>query len=111
MTEPTGTSQTGNVQIMNVQVMIEQLVKSLVDDADKVSVSVVEEPGETVLELELAPRDVGKVIGKQGRTIRAMRNLLSAAGVRSNKRYALEIIEDEIEEDEIEPKQPEQNPV
>lgn len=116
MTEPTGTSQTGNVravnaQNINVQIMIEQLVKSLVDDGDKVSVSLVEEPGETVLELELAPRDIGKVIGKQGRTIRAMRNLLSAAGVRSNKRYALEIIEDEIEEDEIEPKQPEQNPV
>lgn len=111
MTEPSGTSQTGNVRVMNVQVMIEQLVKSLVDDGDKVSVSLVEEPGETVLELELAPRDVGKVIGKQGRTIRAMRNLLSAAGVRSNKRYALEIIEDEIEEDEIEPKQQEQNPV
>ncbi len=106
MTEPAVNSPTGNVQIM-----IEQLVKSLVDDPDQVSVSVVEEQGETVLELELAPRDVGKVIGKQGRTIRAMRNLLSAAGVRSNKRYALEIIEDEIEEDEVEPGQPDKNPV
>jgi predicted RNA-binding protein YlqC (UPF0109 family) len=96
MTEPIGNSQTGNVRVVNVQIMIEQLVKSLVEDSDKVSVSVVEEPGETVLELELAPRDVGKVIGKQGRTIRAMRNLLSAAGVRANKRFALEIIEDEV---------------
>jgi hypothetical protein len=101
MTEPTGTRQAGNVQIM-----IEQLVKSLVDDSGQVAVSVVEEPGETVLELEVAQRDVGRVIGKQGRTIRAMRNLLSAAGVRSNKRYALEIIEDEIE-----PAQTDQNPV
>ena len=105
------TDQAANSPTGNVRVMIEHLVKSLVDDADKVSVSVVEEPGETVLELEVAPRDVGKVIGKQGRTIRAMRNLLSAAGVRSNKRYALEIIEDEIEEDEGEPGQPDKNPV
>lgn len=98
--------QAGNVQGVNVQTMIEQLVKSLVDDSGQVLVSVVEEPGETVLELEVAQRDVGKVIGKQGRTIRAMRNLLSAAGVRSNKRYALEIIEDDIE-----PARPDQNPV
>jgi hypothetical protein len=106
MTEPTGSRQAGNVQVVNVQIMIEQLVKSLVDDSGQVSVSVVEEPGETVLELEVAQRDVGKVIGKSGRTIRAMRNLLSAAGVRANKRHALEIIEDEIE-----PAQPDQNPV
>ncbi len=111
MTEPTETSQpgnarAGNVPVINVQIMIEQLVKSLVDDSGQVSVSVVEEPGETVLELEVAPRDVGKVIGKQGRTIRAMRNLLSAAGARFNKRYALEIIEDDIES-----ARPDQNPV
>jgi len=79
--------------------MIEQLVKSLVDNAGNVAVSVVEDPGETVLELEVAPRDVGKVIGKQGRTIRAMRNLLSAAGVRSNQLFALEIIEDDATPD------------
>ena len=93
MTGQTETDQVGNVRVTT---MIEQIVKSLVDDAGKVSVSFVEEPGETLLELEVAPRDVGKVIGKQGRTIRAMRNLLSAAGARSNKRFALEIIEDDI---------------
>jgi predicted RNA-binding protein YlqC (UPF0109 family) len=91
MTEPVG-----NDQNAKVRTMIEQVIKSIVDDHEHVSVSLVEEPGETVLELEVAPRDVGKVIGKQGRTIRAMRNLLSAAGARSNKRFALEIIEDEI---------------
>jgi len=80
--------------------MIEQIVKSLVEDASQVSVDLVEEPGETVLELKVAPRDVGKVIGKQGRTVRAMRNVLSAAGVRANKRYAIEIIEDEAAEEE-----------
>lgn len=98
MTGQTDTNQPPNPRAMAVTTMIEQIVKSLVDDAEKVSVTVVEEPGETVLELEVAPRDVGKVIGRQGRTIRAMRNLLSAAGARANKRYALEIIEDEIEE-------------
>ncbi len=57
MTEPTGSHQAGNARVVNaqnanVQTMIEQLVKSLVDDSGQVSVSVVEEPGETVLELE-----------------------------------------------------------
>jgi predicted RNA-binding protein YlqC (UPF0109 family) len=109
MTEPIGNSQTGNVrvvnmQIMNVQIMIEQVVKSLVEDSDQVSVTLVEEPGETVLELKVAARDVGKVIGKQGRAVRAMRNLLSAAGARSNKRFALEIMEDQIVQEESGPR-------
>jgi predicted RNA-binding protein YlqC (UPF0109 family) len=53
----------------------------------------VEEEGETVLELTVAESDLGKVIGKSGRTARALRTLLSAAGVKSGKRYALEILE------------------
>ena len=80
---------------VNVPVMIEQIVKSLVEEPDLVEINLVEEPQETVLELKVAPRDIGKVIGKQGRTVRAMRNLLSAAGVRSNKNFALEIMEEE----------------
>ncbi len=96
MTGQAETNHAANSRAAAVTTMIEQIVKSLVDDAEKVSVTVLEDRGETVLELEVAPRDVGKVIGRQGRTIRAMRNLLSAAGVRSNKRYALEIIEDDV---------------
>jgi predicted RNA-binding protein YlqC (UPF0109 family) len=88
--------QATNVQAINVQAMIENVVKSLVEDPQQVSVNVVEDAGETVLELKVGPQDVGKIIGKQGRTVRAMRNLLSAAGVRANKRFALEIIEDEL---------------
>jgi predicted RNA-binding protein YlqC (UPF0109 family) len=88
--------QATNVQAINVQAMIENVVKSLVEDPQQVSVNVVEHAGETVLELKVGPQDVGKIIGKQGRTVRAMRNLLSAAGVRANKRFALEIIEDEL---------------
>ncbi|MGH9512410.1 MAG: KH domain-containing protein [Terriglobales bacterium] len=93
MTEPNPTSQAANVRVM-----IENLVKSLVDEREQVAVGIAEKTGETVLELQVAPRDVGKVIGKQGRTVRAMRNLLSAAGARSNKRFGLEIIEDELDD-------------
>ena len=85
----------GSGQAVDAQRLIEYVAKSLVDDPEKVSVTVVEEPGETVIELEVGPRDVGKVIGKQGRTVRAMRSLLSAAGVRSRKRFELDIIEPE----------------
>ena len=52
-----------------------------------------EDGGETVVELEVAESDLGKIIGRHGRTAKAMRNLLSATGIRSNKRYDLEILE------------------
>jgi uncharacterized protein len=90
----------GNGQTVDVQRLIEYVAKSLADEPEKVSVTLVEEPGETVIELEVGPRDVGKVIGKQGRTVRAMRSLLSAAGVRSRKRFELDIIEPETAEEE-----------
>jgi hypothetical protein len=58
-------------------------------------VHVAEVQGElgTVLELKVAPGDLGKVIGKQGRTARSMRTLLGAAGMKSNRRFSLEILE------------------
>jgi uncharacterized protein len=83
MSEPTGDMRT----------LIEQIAKALVDDPAQVAVNQVEEDGESVLELAVAPNDLGRVIGKQGRTARAMRNLLAAAGLKSNKRFALEILE------------------
>ncbi|MBZ5629478.1 MAG: KH domain-containing protein [Acidobacteriia bacterium] len=73
--------------------LIEQIAKSLVDEPDQVSVEAVEEGGATVLELEVAPGDLGKVIGKQGRTARAFRAILAAVGVKSNHRFELEILE------------------
>ena len=73
--------------------MIEQSAKALVDDPAQVSVNPVEEGGETVLELTVSPNDLGRVIGKQGRTARAMRNLLAASGLKFNKRFALDILE------------------
>ncbi|HZQ70561.1 MAG TPA: KH domain-containing protein [Terriglobales bacterium] len=77
----------------DVRALIEQIAKSLVDDPDQVTVSQAEADQGTSLELKVGPNDVGKVIGKQGRTARAMRTLLSAAGVKLHKRFTLEIIE------------------
>jgi len=77
----------------DVRVLIEQLAKALVDDPAQVSVNQVEEGTESVLELTVGPNDMGRVIGKQGRTARAMRNLLAAAGLKSNRRLTLELLE------------------
>jgi hypothetical protein len=83
MSEPTG----------DMRALIEQIAKSLVDDPNQVSVNQVEDGQETVLELTVAPNDLGKVIGKQGRTARAMRTLLVAVGTKFHKRVTLEILE------------------
>ena len=74
----------------DVRLMIEKIAKALVEAPDEVFV---EQLDGDVIELEVAENEVGKVIGRQGRTVRALRNLLNAAGVRSQRRYTLEIIE------------------
>lgn len=73
--------------------LIEIVAKALVDFPDKVQVNVVEGQQTTVLELRVAPEDLGKVIGKQGRTARAVRTILGAAGMKLRKRFVLEILE------------------
>ena len=80
-------------QAGDMRTLIEQIVKSLVDEPDQVAVDPVDEDGGIVLELKVGPNDVGKVIGRQGRTARALRTLLGAAGTRLNQRYSLEILE------------------
>jgi len=76
----------------DVRVLIEQITKALVDAPDEVSVEQID--GETtVFELTVAPDDVGKVIGRQGRVARAFRSLINAAGIRAHKRFELEILE------------------
>jgi predicted RNA-binding protein YlqC (UPF0109 family) len=77
----------------DAKILLEHVTKALVDAPDQVAVSQVEEDGETVLELTVAESDLGKVIGKSGRTARALRTLLSAAGMKAHKRYVLEILE------------------
>jgi uncharacterized protein len=73
---------------------IEMIVKALVDDGDNVDVREVEQKnGSTLIEVRVAQNDVGKIIGKQGRTIRALRSLARIAGMKNNRRYLLEIVE------------------
>jgi uncharacterized protein len=73
--------------------LIEDIAKALVDLADEVIVSEVKGEQITVLELKVAASDLGKVIGKQGRTARSIRTLLGAAGMKLNRRFTLEILE------------------
>ena len=73
---------------------IEMIVKALVDDGDSVDVREVEQKnGTTLIEVRVAPTDVGKIIGKQGRTIGSLRSLARIAGTKKNRRYLLEIVE------------------
>jgi len=73
--------------------LVEYLAKSLVDKLDDVQVTEVGGEQTTVYELRVAKEDLGKVIGKQGRTARAMRTILSAASAKLKKRAVLEILE------------------
>lgn len=73
--------------------LIEYMAKALVDNPDEVSVSEVGGEMTSVIELKVAKSDLGKVIGKQGRTARAMRTILSVASTKMQKRAVLEILE------------------
>jgi predicted RNA-binding protein YlqC (UPF0109 family) len=83
MTEPTA----------DLRGLIEHVAKALVDAPAEVSVDQIEEERETVLELTVAEEEVGRIVGKHGRTARALRNLLSAASAKTGKTYALEILD------------------
>ena len=76
-----------------MQDLISYIAKSLVDHPEQVSVTEVEAERITVLELRVAKNDIGKIIGKQGRTAQAIRAILSAASGKTGKRYVLEIID------------------
>ena len=73
--------------------LLELIAKSLVDQPDDVVVTEVEGEQTTVLELRVAAEDLGKVIGKQGRTARAVRTILASAGMKLHKRIVFEIID------------------
>jgi predicted RNA-binding protein YlqC (UPF0109 family) len=77
----------------NLKELVEFMAKSLVDVPDEVEVTEIDADQTTVVELKVAKVDLGKVIGKQGRTARSMRTILSAASTKLNKRSVLEIIE------------------
>ncbi len=73
--------------------MVEYIAKSLVDDPSAVTVNEVEGDKATILELRVAPADIGKVIGKYGRIAKAMRTVLSASSGKSGNRVSLEILD------------------
>ena len=73
--------------------IVEYLAKRLVDDPDAVRVEEVERDGAVVLQLHVAPDDVGKVIGRQGRIARALRTLVRAGGAHEGRRLVLEIVD------------------
>lgn len=72
---------------------VEMVVKALVDDVDAVDVREVDHQGTTLIEVRVAPADMGKVIGRQGRTIRALRSLAYAVSLKRKQRIMLEIME------------------
>jgi predicted RNA-binding protein YlqC (UPF0109 family) len=76
-----------------VKQLVETVCKALVDNPDQVTVTQIDGEQTTILELRVHQSDLGKVIGKQGRTARAMRTILAAAGMKQKRRYNLEIIE------------------
>ena len=73
--------------------LVEKIARALVDHPDKVEVVIVEGTQVTLLELRTHPEDLGKVIGRQGHTVNAIRTLLSAASVKLHKRYTLDIVQ------------------
>ncbi|MFZ7132075.1 MAG: KH domain-containing protein [Eubacteriales bacterium] len=73
--------------------LVEVLAKSLVDNPESVEVNEVEGAQSVILELKVAPDDMGKVIGKQGRIAKAIRTVIKAAATKENKRVILEIIQ------------------
>ncbi|HMF92517.1 MAG TPA: KH domain-containing protein [Candidatus Angelobacter sp.] len=77
-----------------MRALVEQIAQALVDAPGDVQVTPVDDGDSTVLELRVAQTDLGKVIGKQGRTAKSIRTILGAASMKLKKRYTLEIIED-----------------
>jgi len=80
-------------QGVDMRALVEQIARALVDAPDQVRVSSAGGEHSAVLELRVAPNDLGKVIGKQGRTARSIRAILAAAGSKLQKRFTLEILE------------------
>jgi predicted RNA-binding protein YlqC (UPF0109 family) len=79
----------------DMRMLVEQIAQALVDAPGEVKVEAVEDGDATVLELRVAQTDLGKVIGKQGRTAKSIRTILGAASMKFKKRYTLEIVEED----------------
>ena len=81
-------------RVVDVKALVEAIVRALVDQPDKVSVTEVEGTHSCVIELSVSPEDVGKVIGKKGIHADAIRRIVHAVGGKNKKRYVLEILEE-----------------
>jgi predicted RNA-binding protein YlqC (UPF0109 family) len=92
MSEPASGVGTGK-KLSELSKMIEYMARMLVDLPDQVSINEIEGENTTVIELKVAKEDLGKIIGKQGRTARAVRTVLNGASTKLRKRTVLEIIE------------------
>jgi predicted RNA-binding protein YlqC (UPF0109 family) len=78
---------------MNMKEAVEMIVRALVDDVEAVDVREVKREGATLIEVRVAPGDMGKIIGRQGRTVRALRALAHAVSLKKRHRFVLEIVE------------------
>jgi|SRR5579883_3300197 len=78
----------------NIRTLIQEIAKVLVDEPDQVEVTTAEREDSTVIRLKVAPNDIGKVIGKMGRTARCVRTILGAASMKYHRRFTLDIVEE-----------------
>jgi predicted RNA-binding protein YlqC (UPF0109 family) len=85
--------ETDEMDQLDMKALVEVIAKSIVDNPDMVTVNGVEGENSTVLELRVSKEDIGKVIGKNGRTITAMRTILNATRAQKFKRHILEVLE------------------
>jgi predicted RNA-binding protein YlqC (UPF0109 family) len=81
----------------NIVELIKHIARSLVDNTEKIIINEVEGSQTNVIELKVAKEDIGKIIGKNGRTADAIRTILNCGGAKLNKRYILHIIDDQAE--------------
>jgi uncharacterized protein len=84
-------------EMVAVEELVREIARALVDEPGAVEVQSVARDENTVLKLKVAPGDVGKVIGKQGRTARSVRTILSAVSMKLHHRYTLDILEEDEE--------------
>ncbi|WP_211256180.1 KH domain-containing protein [Edaphobacter aggregans] len=94
MTQPMQTAGEEDY-VKNMVALVTEIARALVDSPDSVSVEAIQDGDGTVLRLRVAASDIGKVIGKQGRTARSLRTILAAASMKLRHRFSLDIVEEE----------------
>ena len=87
------------VESFAVDELVREIARALVDEPESVEVDSVDRDENTVLRLRVAPNDVGKVIGKQGRTARSVRTILGAVSMKLHHRYTLDILEEDDDQE------------